>query len=208
MAAPSSRVPAATLADVGAMRRALPHDITNALGRVGAGARVRARRRRRGRHGAGHVRRARRTAWNTSPTSTVWRGTTTPRRPRRTPRPRRSAASRGIVLIAGGYDKGVDLSPMAAEPDRVDAVIAIGNTGPALAGAVPSVVDRGRGRRPARRGGRTGRADRLARSDRAAVARLCELRPVRRIRGSRRPFPDARRARSDPPLDRAVRGPT
>ena len=43
---------------------------------------------------------------------------------------------RGIVLIAGGYDKGVDLSPMAAEPDRVDALIAIGHTGPALATAV------------------------------------------------------------------------
>ncbi len=38
-----------------------------------------------------------------------------------------------VVLIAGGYDKHVDLSPMAAEPDRVDALIAIGDTGPALA---------------------------------------------------------------------------
>ncbi len=40
-----------------------------------------------------------------------------------------------IILIAGGYDKGVDLSPMASEPNRLSAVLAIGNTGPQLAEA-------------------------------------------------------------------------
>jgi UDP-N-acetylmuramoylalanine--D-glutamate ligase len=40
-----------------------------------------------------------------------------------------------IVLIAGGYDKGVDLSAMAGHPDRVKRVIAIGATGPTLAAA-------------------------------------------------------------------------
>ncbi len=43
------------------------------------------------------------------------------------------------MLIAGGYDKGVDLSPMAVESDRVDALIAIGNTGPRLATAFGAV---------------------------------------------------------------------
>lgn len=39
-----------------------------------------------------------------------------------------------IVLIAGGKDKEVDLSPMAAEPHRVDAVVALGQTRDAVAG--------------------------------------------------------------------------
>ena len=35
-----------------------------------------------------------------------------------------------LVLIAGGSRKGVDLAPMAAEPDRVRAVVAIGEAAP------------------------------------------------------------------------------
>ena len=37
-----------------------------------------------------------------------------------------------IVLIAGGADKGVDLSPMAAEAHRVVGLVAIGTTAPAM----------------------------------------------------------------------------
>ena len=40
-----------------------------------------------------------------------------------------------IVLIAGGADKGVDLTSMAAEPDRVTAVLAIGTTASTLVAA-------------------------------------------------------------------------
>lgn len=38
-----------------------------------------------------------------------------------------------VVLVAGGYDKGVDLSPMAVDRDRVVTVIGVGATGPAVA---------------------------------------------------------------------------
>jgi UDP-N-acetylmuramoylalanine--D-glutamate ligase len=40
-----------------------------------------------------------------------------------------------IVLIAGGADKGVDLTSMAAEPERFAAVIALGTTAPKLVAA-------------------------------------------------------------------------
>ncbi|MEO6652857.1 MAG: UDP-N-acetylmuramoyl-L-alanine--D-glutamate ligase [Ilumatobacteraceae bacterium] len=49
-----------------------------------------------------------------------------------------------LVLIAGGSRKGVDLSPMAAEADRVRAVIAIGEAAPdirAVFGASTPVTD-------------------------------------------------------------------
>lgn len=38
-----------------------------------------------------------------------------------------------LILIAGGKDKHVDLAPMAAEPDRVRAIVAIGATREAVA---------------------------------------------------------------------------
>jgi UDP-N-acetylmuramoylalanine--D-glutamate ligase len=49
-----------------------------------------------------------------------------------------------LVLIAGGSRKGVDLSPMAVEPHRVRAVVAIGEAAPdihAIFDHVTSVVD-------------------------------------------------------------------
>ena len=44
-----------------------------------------------------------------------------------------------LVLIAGGYDKGVDLAPMAADISGVDAVIAMGDTAPGIAAAFAGV---------------------------------------------------------------------
>jgi UDP-N-acetylmuramoylalanine--D-glutamate ligase len=49
----------------------------------------------------------------------------------------------GLTLIAGGYDKGVDLGAMAEFVDGVDAVIALGDTASAVAeafAAVPQVI--------------------------------------------------------------------
>ncbi len=47
-----------------------------------------------------------------------------------------------IVLIAGGYDKHVDLSPMAVDSSHVDAVIALGATAPAVVAAFDGVARR------------------------------------------------------------------
>lgn len=44
-----------------------------------------------------------------------------------------------VILIAGGYDKGVDLAPMAADASRVRAVLAIGATAAAVAAAFSAV---------------------------------------------------------------------
>ena len=44
-----------------------------------------------------------------------------------------------LVLIAGGYDKGVDLRPMAAEAEGVQAVVAVGDTASAVAAAFADV---------------------------------------------------------------------
>lgn len=44
-----------------------------------------------------------------------------------------------LILIAGGYDKGVDLSPMAVDAARVDTVLAIGATATSVASAFASV---------------------------------------------------------------------
>lgn len=44
-----------------------------------------------------------------------------------------------LVLIAGGYDKGVDLASMAVDIEDIDAVIAVGDTRTAIASAFTAV---------------------------------------------------------------------
>jgi UDP-N-acetylmuramoylalanine--D-glutamate ligase len=45
-----------------------------------------------------------------------------------------------VVLIAGGLNKGLDLAPMAAEPERIRAVVAIGDAADAVAGTFAGVA--------------------------------------------------------------------
>lgn len=44
-----------------------------------------------------------------------------------------------VILIAGGYDKGVDLGPMARDLGRIDAVVALGDTADAVVAAFAGV---------------------------------------------------------------------
>jgi UDP-N-acetylmuramoylalanine--D-glutamate ligase len=44
-----------------------------------------------------------------------------------------------VVLVAGGRNKGLDLAPMASEPERVRAVVAIGEAAPTVAEAFDGV---------------------------------------------------------------------
>jgi UDP-N-acetylmuramoylalanine--D-glutamate ligase len=130
--------PDGAFAAVAAMRRSLPHDITNALaasalvletGLAGPDAVGRALATFNGPpHRLEHVGTWNDVAWYNDSKATT---------------PHAAAAAirsfRGIVLIAGGYDKHVDLSPMAADADHVDAVIALGATAPAIVDAFASV---------------------------------------------------------------------
>ncbi len=59
----------------------------------------------------------------------------------------------GLTLIAGGYDKGVDLSSMADDLEGIDVVIAVGDTASAVAEVFAAVPRVDRRPRP-RRGGR------------------------------------------------------
>jgi UDP-N-acetylmuramoylalanine--D-glutamate ligase len=45
-----------------------------------------------------------------------------------------------VVLLAGGRNKDLDLRELAVEPDRVRAVVAIGEAGPAVADAFAGIA--------------------------------------------------------------------
>jgi UDP-N-acetylmuramoylalanine--D-glutamate ligase len=45
-----------------------------------------------------------------------------------------------VVLIAGGQSKGLDLTPLASSPDRIQAVVAIGETAEAVAAVFAGVA--------------------------------------------------------------------
>ena len=97
-----------------------------------------------------------------------------------------------LVLIAGGSRKGVDLSPMGAEPHRVRAVVAIGEAAPDIHGVFDAsrpVVDAGSMAEAVRSRRRAG----TTRRRRRAVARMRQLRLVLRVSGARRGLPPPRR---------------
>ena len=177
-----ARPTATSLAAVGDMRRAL---------------RARSHERARGGGGRARGRRDRRRACGTRspdtrpcPIASRWSaklvgcsGTTTRRR--RTPtRPcTRVASFDSVVLLAGGRNKGLDLSVLAGAADRIRGVVAFGEAAPEVARAFAGVRPGRDGRRlDARRRARRRRAG-AARRRRAAVA---GVRVVRRVRGLRR----------------------
>lgn len=132
--------PGGPLAPVDAMRRHLPHDITNALA---ASALV--------------------TETALAPASAVeaalgtfrgpphrleevgeWSGISWYNDSKATTPHAAAAAVRAfdrVVLIAGGYDKGVDLTPMSADRDRVRVLISVGDTAPAVEAAFRGVPE-------------------------------------------------------------------
>ncbi len=133
--------PGGAIAPVASMKRSLPHDITNALaaaalvietGLAGTDAVGEALARFTGPpHRLQHVGTWDGVAWFNDSKATT---------------PHAAAAAirsfERVVLIAGGYDKKVDLSPMAATPDHVEAVIALGATAPAVLAAFDGVARR------------------------------------------------------------------
>ena len=135
------RGPRGEITDIAAMRRSLPHDLTNALAasalvlETGLGEPEAIGRALASFDGPPHRLQLVGTwddvAWYDDSKATT---------------PHAASAAIGsfdhLVLIAGGYDKGVDLSAMATDTDRIDAVIAMGDTAAQVAtafGAVPTI---------------------------------------------------------------------
>ncbi len=126
--------PGGAIVSVSAMRRSLPHDLTNALaasalvletGLVAEDSIVSTLASFTGPpHRLEHIGTWNGIAWYNDSKATT---------------PHAAVAAIGsfdrLVLIAGGYDKGVDLTPMADDIARIDAVIAMGDTAPAVAAA-------------------------------------------------------------------------
>ncbi len=137
--------PGGPIAEIASMRRSLPHDVTNALAAaalvIESGL-------------AGPDAIAAALATFQSPPHRLERigerdGVTYYNDSKATTPHAASAAIRAfdsLVLIAGGSRKGVDLSPMGAEPQRVRAVVAIGEAAPdvhAVFAGGTKVVDAG-----------------------------------------------------------------
>ena len=135
------RGPNGDIAAISAMARALPHDVTNALaasalvlesGLADEAAIARALATFTGPpHRLEHVGTWDDIAWFNDSKATT---------------PHAAAAAirsfERIVLIAGGYDKHVDLAPMAIDRDRVEVLIALGATAPAVTAAFAGVAQR------------------------------------------------------------------
>jgi UDP-N-acetylmuramoylalanine--D-glutamate ligase len=131
--------PRGTISDVASLRRALPHDLTNGLaaaalvletGLVAPEAVAAALATFRGPpHRIELVADADGVRWYNDSKATTPHAA--------------SAAIRAfdrVVLIAGGLNKGLDLSPLADEPQRVRAVVAIGAAAPDVAAAFAECV--------------------------------------------------------------------
>lgn len=133
------RGPDGDIAPVRSMRRSLPHDITNALAAAALVLET-------GLAGDDAIGRALESF--TGPPHRLehvgtWDGIGWYNDSKATTPHAAAAAIRSfdrIVLIAGGYDKGVDLAPMARDRDRVDVLIALGDTAPKIHAAFEGVA--------------------------------------------------------------------
>jgi UDP-N-acetylmuramoylalanine--D-glutamate ligase len=131
--------PSGRLAPVASLRRALPHDLTNGLAAAALALEA-------GLAGPSDVARA--LAEFTGPAHRIelaadvgevrWFDDSKATTPHAA-----SVAIRAfdrVVLIAGGLNKGLDLAPMAAEPQRIRAVVAIGEAAGVVATTFASVA--------------------------------------------------------------------
>ena len=99
-----------------------------------------------------------------------------------------------VVLIAGGRNKGLDLSPMAAEPQRLRSVVAIGESAAEISRALRAAL---RGRRAdSMEAAVVAAADSARRGDAVLLSPGCasfDWYSERRLHRTRRSLPPARR---------------